>query len=373
MGNFCAAILIALIVFVMAPGVPGAGAALNPLLLQQTPGTWTRLPKTGAVHPDRIHPHAGGVIDPATSILYFFGSDNHGREWNNEVWSYDPSTMTWAQSYPEDAPAAYRYLDGRKTTTTGRPWAMHSFAMNAWDAAGGRLVMGAWQMHYGLENLPHVKVQPGAPESWWEYDPASRSWTPVPRGPDLGLGHICYVPSLGRVIGFSGDNVPVTLYDPEKRTFQTFPGFRGRSPEGYTLRSAYDGRRDRVLLISWDRGPNVWAFDLKGRHWSNLQVKDRPPGTIYGSWDYDRSADAIVSLWPDDPGGGFANESGRSRTFLVDLARGAYREVQTRPAPPYTGMSFKVFYDPRHDVTFAVAGSEVWSFKAPPLAANRPF
>jgi hypothetical protein len=72
------------------------------------------------------------------------------------------------------------------------------------------------------------------------------------------------VPSLGRVNGFSGENVPVTLYDPGKRTFEAFLGFRGRSPAGYTLRTAYDGRRDRILLISWDRGPNVWAFDLGG-------------------------------------------------------------------------------------------------------------
>jgi hypothetical protein len=89
--------------------------------------------------------------------------------------------------------------------------------------------MGAWQMHYGLENLPDVKAPPGAPESWWEYHPAKLAWTPVPGGPDLGLGHICYVPSLGRIIGFSGENVPVTLYDPEKRTFEEFGGFRGRS------------------------------------------------------------------------------------------------------------------------------------------------
>jgi hypothetical protein len=90
--------------------------------------------------------------------------------------------------------------------------------------------MGAWQMHYGLENLP-----PGAPESWWEYHPAGLAWTPVPRGRIWVLGHICYVPSL-RVIGFSGENLPVTLYDPEKRTFEAFGGFRGWSPGGYTLR-----------------------------------------------------------------------------------------------------------------------------------------
>jgi len=56
--------------------------------------------------------------------------------------------------------------------------------------------------------------------------------------------------------------VPVTLYDPGKTTFQDVRGFRGRSPDGYTLRTA--------------------------------------------------------SEEPD---------------LLVDLARGAYREVQTEPAP----------------------------------------
>lgn len=373
MGNSCAAVLIALLLVVTIPGLTAGESSLNPLLLQQTPGTWIRLPTSGAVHPERIPRHAGGAIDPATSILYFFGSDTHGDEWNNEVWSYDAVRMTWARSYPEDAPVTYRYLDGRKTTTSGHPWAMHSFAMHAWDAARGRLIMGAWQMHYDLASLPHVKLPPDATEGWWEYDPAVKGWAALPRGPDLGLGHLCYVPSLGRVIGFTGENVPVTLYDPGKSTFQAFDGFRGRPPEGYTLRTAYDSRRDRILLVSWDRGPNVWAFDLKGKRWSNLQVKNRPAGDIYGSWDYDRSADAIVGLWPDDPGGGFDNQSGKGRTFLVDLARGAYREVHTEPAPPYTGMSFKVFYDPRHQVTLAVEGNAVWSFKAPSLAANRPF
>lgn len=356
-----------------ARGKADKAPRLNLLLLQQKPGTWMRLPSGSGPTPRRIPRHAGGVIDPATSILYFFGSDNHGDEWNNEVWSYNPVTMSWAQSYPEDPPGTYRYLDGRKTTTTGRPWAMHSFAMNAWDAAAGRLVMGARQMHYDPESLPQVKLPRDAPESWWQYDPAGNTWTPAAGGPDLGLGHLCYVPSLGRVIGFTGDNIPVTLYDPAKRTFRAYSGFFGRAPDGYTLRSAYDSRRNRILLVSWDKGPNVWAFDLKKKRWSNLGVQNRPPGGIYGSWDYDQSADAIVSLWPDDPEGGFSNESGKSRTFLIDLRLGAYTEIRTDPAPPYTGMSFRVLYDPRHEVTFAVEGSEVWSFKAPSLAANRPF
>jgi hypothetical protein len=74
MGNSCAVILITLTVLVMVPGLTADAPTLKPLLLQQTPGTWTRLPRSGAVHPERIPRHAGGVIDPATSVLYFFGS-----------------------------------------------------------------------------------------------------------------------------------------------------------------------------------------------------------------------------------------------------------------------------------------------------------
>ena len=352
------------------PSKSGTGgntqATLNPLLVHQRPGTWMRLPSKSPMRPGRIHDHAGGAIDPETSVLYFFGSDNHGSEWNNDVWSYNPLTMVWSQSYPEDPPATYRYLDGIKTTTTGHPWAMHSFAMNAWDPVRRQLVVGVWQMHYDLTSLPDVKIPARAGESWWQYDPSGNRWTPALRSPNLDLGHICYVASLKRIIGFDTDNMPVAIYDPEKKSFETFRSFfGGRSPEGYTLRSVYDTKRDRILLLSWDDGPNLWAFDLKKKRWTNLQVKNRPKGSVYGSWDYDQAADAIVSLWPEDPKGQFDNPSGKSRTFVIDLTQNAYREIKTQPAAPYTGMSYRVLYDARHEVTFAVEGNTVWSFKAP--------
>ena len=79
MSNFCAGILVELTLLIMAaPSLTAGGPPLNPLLLRQTPGTWTRLPRSGAVHPERVARHAGGAIDPATSILYFFGSDTLG-------------------------------------------------------------------------------------------------------------------------------------------------------------------------------------------------------------------------------------------------------------------------------------------------------
>jgi hypothetical protein len=343
---------------------PADAPPLNPLLTGQKPGTWQKLPIKGDAKPQRIHAHAGGDVDPETSVLHFFGSDNHFDVWNNDVWSYDPAAMTWKQSYPQDAPETYRYQDGVKVTTAGRPWAFHTFAMNVWDPAGRQLIVGAHQMHYGVEKLTEVRMPPDATESWWLYDPTAGRWTPTTASPDLGTGHLCYLPRLRRVIGFNGGNAPVTLFDPEKKTFEPIKGQRPY-PSGHTLRTAYDAKRDRLLLISWDKGPNVWAFDIEKKEWSNLNVKGRPEGHIYGSWVYDPEADVIVSIWPDDPKGGFQNPSRQGRTFIVDFEENAYKEVKTDPVVPYDGMTFKVFYDPRHKVIFNVVGNDVWSFKTP--------
>src|SRR5215510_7178676 len=104
--------------------------------------------------------------------------------------------MTWSQSYAEDPPATHRHQQGVKTTTTGHPRAMHSFAMNAWDPIGGELVVGVRQMDYGLERLPQVK---------WRGTPRRVGGTTLHRPVDghqlpqvqiSARGHVCYVPPL---------------------------------------------------------------------------------------------------------------------------------------------------------------------------------
>ena len=118
------------------PVIRRAAETLNPLLLHQS-----RRHLDAPAEDRRGATRRGSIATPAVRSIprppscISSAATTHGDEWNNEVWSYDPVIMTWTQSYPEDAPAAYRYLEGRKTTTSGHPWAMHSFAMNAWAAA----------------------------------------------------------------------------------------------------------------------------------------------------------------------------------------------------------------------------------------------
>lgn len=339
-------------------------SGLNTLLVNQTRGTWLRLPDKGTVRPEHIHGHAGVAIDTDKSVLYFFGSDTHDIYWNNDVWSYDIVRMRWKQSYRPDNSTSYQYNNGCRSTTTGHPWSMHTFSMNNWDPISKAMVVSARPIHYGLSKLPQVQIPKKATDCWWHYSPDKNTWSSTPNAPALGLGHLCYLPSQKRFIAFNGDNTPVTFYDPDKRVFDKINSNAPRL-KGYTLRSVYDSKRNRVLLISWDTVSKLWAFDLEKLQWIDLEAANTPVGGIYGSWDYDTSADVIVSLWPVDPAGGFDNESGKSRTIICDLEKNKWIELRPDPAPPYHGMNFKVAYDPRHQVTLYVDRNAVWSFKSP--------
>lgn len=269
------------------------------------------------------------------------------------------------QSYEPDNRITYQFKDGCRSTTNGRPWCMHTFALNAWDPVGKRLVVSAQPIHYGLEELQQITIPKNSMGCWWEYDPAEGLWSAIANAPELGLGHLCYVPTQKKFIAFNGGNDAVALYDPHMNSIKHLKSSHGPSPNGYTLKSAYDVKRDRILLVSWNKQSRLWAFDIKTRRWTDLKTANTPMSGIYGSWDYDVSADTIVSLWSENPEGGFSNKSGTSRTFLCDLEKNIWIEHKTEPSAPYTGMSYKMVYDPRHKVTLYLAGLDLWSFKAP--------
>jgi len=81
--------------------------------------------------------------------IHVFGCDNHGEEWNNDVWSDDPLSndvvaVLRRRSSSDASPPA-----GRQDHHDGPSTGMYSFAMNAWDPIGGELVVSVRQMDYG--------------------------------------------------------------------------------------------------------------------------------------------------------------------------------------------------------------------------------
>jgi len=337
---------------------------LNPILINQKPGTWLKLPDRGKLKPESIHAHAGMVINPKASKLYFFGSDTHNQNWNNDVWSYDLDSMTWAQFYKPDDRSTYQYKDGHRSTKTGRPWAMHTFSSNSWIPTENRLIVSARPVHYGLEKLSHVTIPKNATDCWWEFDPIENQWYPLKDGPFPRLGEATWVPTLQKVIAFNEANVPIAFYDPKLKQFEKI-SYKGKRPKGYTLKTVYDPKRNRVLLVSNDKDVKLWTYNLIQNKWKGIPTKNTPEGGLYGSWVVDERTDNVVALYPEDPKNSFSNPGGKSKTWLCDLESNVWRALSLETSAPYVGMSYKMAYDPRHQVTLLVVRNDVWSFKAP--------
>ena len=60
---------------------------------------------------DRVHfvrqAHAGSGFDQARGKVLLFGSNTHGNDWNNTVYSFDLGTLQWTEAYPVDLPDTY--------------------------------------------------------------------------------------------------------------------------------------------------------------------------------------------------------------------------------------------------------------------------
>src|SRR5262245_37094716 len=91
---------------------------------------WTRLPTTG-VAPRKVF-HGAATIAPDRHEVFFFGDDTHYKDYDNGVFRLDLRSLHWSRDYEADPTTAYILTpEGYAITTSGRPWAMHTF--DAWD------------------------------------------------------------------------------------------------------------------------------------------------------------------------------------------------------------------------------------------------
>jgi hypothetical protein len=91
---------------------------------------WTRLPTTGAA-PRKVF-HGAATLAPDRHEIFFFGDDTHSKDYDNGVFWLDLRSLRWSRDYEADPTTAYTLTpEGYAITTSGRPWAMHTF--DAWD------------------------------------------------------------------------------------------------------------------------------------------------------------------------------------------------------------------------------------------------
>ena len=91
---------------------------------------WIRLKTTGNA-PNKVF-HGAATIAPDRHEVFFFGADTHDDDYDNGVFRLDLKSLKWSRDYEADPTADYTITpEGYTITTSGRPWAMHTF--DSWD------------------------------------------------------------------------------------------------------------------------------------------------------------------------------------------------------------------------------------------------
>jgi len=87
---------------------------------------WVRLSTCGDA-PRKVF-HGASALAADRNEIFFFGADTHDKDYDNSVYRIHLGTLEWSKDYKADPIEEYLLTeDGYAVTTTGRPWAMHTF------------------------------------------------------------------------------------------------------------------------------------------------------------------------------------------------------------------------------------------------------
>ncbi len=348
-----------LLFLLMAAGTAPAGAA-GPLPANR----WTALPTeaNGFQRPQ----HAGLAYDSRRRRLLVFGSDTHGRHWDNGVWACDLGDGRWRRlDGPPSKPASYR-VTPEGVPVAGdpeapRPWAMHTYDGLVYDPVHDQLVVAADPAHNPRGKKLAYRLNPV-----WRFDLGSLRWRfdpPAPETPRFfnavaAWDSLRTIPVLGRF----------GLWEPDP----AHGGWRkvGDKPPpiGHST-LVHDDRRQQFALFGHSRLTNeVWIYHPGRAPATDGRWERRTPGGDPAPYDQHipaafASGAGLYVLVIDDnttlvkPNGRrkLAEKPRRSLTFLYDPDADRYLRLPGAELPPQ-GMNFMMTYDPGLDAVLLVTG-----------------
>ncbi len=317
-------------------------------------GVWVDIPTTGEAAPKVFH--AGATIAPERSEVYFFGSDTHHpteleHGESNSLWRLNLETLRWSKDYEQDPKSSYRILpDSQTVTTSGRPWAMHTFDCVEWDPSVGRIVVISHPVHtrfspekrfpmFGGEWFKSLK------SSHWEYNPETKQWYRFNFDPPTLFARAMVLdPERNQLIATSGDSTWV--FD---RATSRWNRYGRGSVGGWHLSMVYDTYTGQALLLGRNTGSDtLYAWKPERRQWRTVQVKGRAMPANGAAIAYDTKNNVMLYI-ANDNDNQYNNPGGRSVTFIYHSADRRWERLAI-DSPELYGMNYLTQYDPVRNV-----------------------
>ncbi len=307
--------------------------------------------------------HAGSGFDSLRSRILIFGSDTHGENWNNAVYTFDLNTLTWMQSYPLDSPASYT-VNTKGFPVAGirhnHPWAMHTFGALAYDEIHDNLLVASYPEHlspsrYG-QNLAFLWKQIKQHPTWL-YDSKSNSWRVYEGKSEHFFPYaIAYDSDRGVVTGFR----PYGIFD-WKGEIVGWERVGEKSYGQYHTNVVYDSVNHVFIFYGGNKLQNaVFMYKAGNKTTEKMPTIGRrpPPGQSVPLAFHKKIGKVVALVDADD----------EAQTWLYDYAQDQWQRLEGGDFPYKVGMNYTMEYDVRHNIVVLVSSPQneataVWALR----------
>ena len=315
------------------------------------PNTW------GTLHRDaggdwHRQQHAGIAFDRRRGQLLLFGSDTHGRDWDNRLHRFDPARPGWSR-LGEPVPARLYRIDDDGIPVAGDgdpwPWAMHTFDTIVYDPTQDTLVVAAVPLHNPARKGFDQEIR----HPTWIHHLETGTWSTLPSPASFFGGSAAYDRARDTIVAYRNG---VWELGPERREWR-----KAMSGSHHSIHHTmvYDSRRGELVVFG-DRGDSrdIWVYtpgETAGEagRWERRDPDgDDCPADQHFPVDYSEEDDVFVLVLDE----GSERQPHRAVTCIYDPRDNRYHRIDGAELPAQ-GMNYMMVYDPRDRRFLLVTGN----------------
>jgi hypothetical protein len=337
--------------------------------------TWVKLheQKRGDALVFERQAHGGSCFDSKRGRLILFGSNTHGKKWQNNPFFFDPLKLQWTKPCDEDPFATYTVTDaglpvaGKDGT---RPWATHTFGAVVYDASRDEMIAACFDDHLQpgrfsdvMKDLwPKIKLKPT-----WVYSCETGLWRAIPQGQSFFAHCAAYDSDRKTALGYRADGVYELAGDGETRAWSKVSG-PVKELTGWHTQCAYDSKNKALVVFGHHQDKNdIGVYFTETKEAKLMPTAGaRPPKDQHTPMEFHPKLGQTVVLVDRTKKKDNA-EADSAETWLYDLVADSWTQVKTATLPFACAMNYNMEYDPQHNVMLLVTGEYspviVWALR----------
>ncbi|MEX0704164.1 MAG: hypothetical protein WD069_18845 [Planctomycetales bacterium] len=320
------------------------------------------------------------AYDPVAKRIIRWGGHSQGGlkgsgDQIHDVWTLDPSTMTWELQEPNRSPVP--------------SCCCHQ---NVFDPVAKRFLrIRAGGISHGWHWYRHVYLNHS---TCWNYDLATNTWRDAKPLPEAGIGALHSTSwdddhQVAVVFGGQGTQPGTHIYDPWTNTWTTRRTADEPAPRS-AGHMAYDSARKLHILFGsqFTDDPHTWAYDYAKNEWRDMKPAVQPPTDRNDPVLAYDSASRVVVAAVLAPGAG-EGQPGRVETWAYDAGKNTWTAMKPAVEPQGPGnrtrslvyapdlnlFVFESTITPYHHVPGVDREQQIWTYRfaeAKPVAVPEP-